>query len=63
MNSLPSWRCMAEQMPEMLPAGSFSSVAGTLFGGIHPDTGRAYAVIEPELGGWGGSARKDGNPE
>jgi N-methylhydantoinase B len=55
------WRCMAEQLPDMLPAGSFSSVAGTLFGGIHPDTGRAYAVIEPELGGWGGSANKDGN--
>jgi N-methylhydantoinase B len=55
------WRCIAEQLPDMLPAGSFSSVAGTLFGGIHPDTGRAYAVIEPELGGWGGSANKDGN--
>jgi N-methylhydantoinase B len=55
------WRCIAEQLPDRLPAGSFSSVAGTLFGGIHPDTGRAYAVIEPELGGWGGSANKDGN--
>lgn len=54
-------RCMAEQLPERLPAGSFSTVAGTLFGGIHPDTGRTYAVIEPELGGWGGSANKDGN--
>lgn len=55
-------RCVAEQLPERLPAGGFASVAGTLFGGTHPDTGRAYAVIEPELGGWGGSARKDGNP-
>jgi N-methylhydantoinase B len=55
-------RCLAQNMPERLPAGSFSSVCGTLFGGIHPDTGRAYAVIEPELGGWGGSLRKDGNP-
>jgi N-methylhydantoinase B len=55
-------RCMAEQMPELLPAGGFASVCGTLFGGIHPDTGRNYAVIEPELGGWGGSARQDGNP-
>lgn len=55
-------RCLAQHMPERVPAGSFSSVCGTLFGGIHPDTGRAYAVIEPELGGWGGSARKDGNP-
>ncbi len=55
-------RCMAPHMPDRLPAGSFSSICGTLFGGIHPDTGRTYAVIEPELGGWGGSARKDGNP-
>lgn len=55
------WRCLAENMPDRLPAGSFSSVAGTLFGGTHPDTGRAYAVIEPELGGWGGSPTSDGN--
>ncbi len=54
-------RCLAQHMPHQIPAGSFSSVCGTLFGGLHPDTGRAYAVIEPELGGWGGSARKDGN--
>ncbi len=56
------WRCLAEKLPDLLPAGSFSSVCGTLFGGTHPDTGRAYAVIEPELGGWGGSPISDGNP-
>jgi N-methylhydantoinase B len=56
------WRCLAPHMPDRLPAGSFSSVCGTLFGGIHPDTGRTYAVIEPELGGWGGSPTSDGNP-
>ncbi len=55
------WRCLAEQLPDLLPAGSFASVCGTLFGGTHPDTGRAYAVIEPELGGWGGSPTSDGN--
>ncbi len=55
-------RCLAQEMPERIPAGGFASVCGTLFGGIHPDTGRPYAVIEPEIGGWGGSARKDGNP-
>ena len=54
-------RCLAEAMADRLPAGSFSTVAGTLFGGVHPDTGRAYAVIEPELGGWGGSPTSDGN--
>ncbi len=54
-------RCLAEKLPQLLPAGGFASVCGTLFGGIHPDTGRAYAVIEPELGGWGGSPQADGN--
>jgi N-methylhydantoinase B len=55
------WRCLAPHMPELLPAGGFASVCGTLFGGAHPDTGRSYAVIEPELGGWGGSSTSDGN--
>jgi N-methylhydantoinase B len=55
-------RCLAEHMPDRLPAGGFASICGTLFGGIHPDTGRAYAVIEPELGGWGGSPAGDGMP-
>jgi N-methylhydantoinase B len=55
-------RAIAEHMPDSLPSGGFASICGTLFGGIHPDTGRTYAVIEPELGGWGGSARADGNP-
>jgi N-methylhydantoinase B len=54
-------RCLAQNMPDRLPAGSFASVCGTLFGGTHPDTGRPYAVIEPELGGWGGSPHADGN--
>jgi N-methylhydantoinase B len=55
-------RAIAEHLPDSLPSGGFASICGTLFGGIHPDTGRTYAVIEPELGGWGGSARADGNP-
>jgi len=55
------WRCLAPHMADRLPAGGFASVCGTLFGGIHPDTGRTYAVIEPELGGWGGSPTSDGN--
>ncbi len=56
------WRTLAEQMPEKLPAGNFASVCATLFGGVHPDTGRQYSVIEPEIGGWGGSVNSDGNP-
>ena len=53
-------RCLAQAMPKRVPAGGFASICGTLFGGVHPDTGRSYAVIEPEIGGWGGSHHADG---
>ena len=55
------WRCLAQHIPERLPAGHFSTVAGTFIGGIHPDTGRQYTIIEPQLGGWGASNERDGN--
>ncbi len=55
------WRCLAKHMPERLAAGHFASVCGTFIGGIHPDTGRQYTVIEPQLGGWGASFSGDGN--
>ncbi|MFI3905435.1 hydantoinase B/oxoprolinase family protein [Ochrobactrum sp. S1502_03] len=55
------WRCLAPHMPEKLPAGHFSSIAGTFIGGIHPDTGRQYTIIEPQIGGWGASEGRDGN--
>ncbi|HWK68743.1 MAG TPA: hydantoinase B/oxoprolinase family protein [Rhizobiaceae bacterium] len=55
------WRCLAQHMPERLAAGHFASVCGTFIGGIHPDTGRQYTIIEPQLGGWGASQAGDGN--
>lgn len=55
------WRCLAQHMPERLAAGHFASVCGTFVGGIHPDTGRQYTIIEPQLGGWGASGEGDGN--
>ena len=55
------WRCLAHHMPDKLAAGHFASVCGTFVGGIHPDTGRQYTVIEPQLGGWGASRGGDGN--
>jgi N-methylhydantoinase B len=55
------WRCLAPHMPDKLPAGHFSSIAGTFIGGIHPDTGRQYTIIEPQIGGWGAWAGHDGN--
>ena len=55
------WRCLAPQMPERLASGHFASVCGTFIGGTHPDTGRQYTIIEPQLGGWGASRAGDGN--
>ena len=55
------WRCLAPHIPERLPAGHFSSICGTFIGGIHPDTGRQYTIIEPQLGGWGAWEGNNGN--
>lgn len=55
------WRCLAQVIPERLASGHFGSVCGTFIGGIHPDTGRQYTIIEPQLGGWGGRDGADGN--
>lgn len=54
------WRCLAEQITDNLPSGNFSSICATIMGGIHPDTGRHYSIIEPELGGWGAGKGFDG---
>jgi N-methylhydantoinase B len=55
------WRCLAPHLGELLPAGSFASICGTFIGGPHPDTGRHFTIVEPQVGGWGGSAKHDGN--
>jgi N-methylhydantoinase B len=55
------WRCLAAHVPERLAAGHFSSICGTFIGGIHPDTGRQYTIVEPQIGGWGASGGRDGN--
>jgi N-methylhydantoinase B len=54
------WRCLAEAMPGRLPAGHFASICSTVLSGIHPDTGRPYTVVEPQVGGWGASSDHDG---
>ena len=55
------WRCLAPHLGERLPAGSFGSICGTFIGGPHPDTGRHFTIVEPQVGGWGASALRDGN--
>jgi N-methylhydantoinase B len=55
------WRCLAPHLGNRLPAGSFASICGTFIGGRHPDTGRHFTIVEPQVGGWGGSSTRDGN--
>ena len=55
------WRCLAPALGGLLPAGHFASICGTFIGGPHPDSGRHFTIVEPQVGGWGGSARGDGN--
>ncbi|HVW71207.1 MAG TPA: hydantoinase B/oxoprolinase family protein [Steroidobacteraceae bacterium] len=55
------WRCLAPHLGDRLPSGHFASICGTIIGGIHPDTGQRFTIIEPEVGGWGGAAGADGN--
>lgn len=54
------WRCIAQAMPERLPAGHFASICGTVIAGNHPDTGRRYTMVEPQMGGWGATVTRDG---
>lgn len=54
------WQCMARAIPGRLPAGSFSSIFGTVIAGLHPDTGRKYTMVEPQMGGWGATNDREG---
>ncbi len=54
------WQCMARAIPGRLPAGSFSSIFGTVIAGNHPETGRKYTMVEPQMGGWGATDDRDG---
>ena len=55
------WRCLAPHLGGRLPAGNFASICGTFIGGPHPDTGRHFTIVEPQVGGWGASPASDGN--
>lgn len=54
-------RCLAPHLPGLVPAGNFASICGTVVGGPHPDHGRHYTIVEPQLGGWGAQKGRDGN--
>ena len=53
-------RALAHHFPGVVPAGNFASICGTVMGGKHPDTGRHYTIVEPQIGGWGAWENTDG---
>ncbi len=54
------WKAMARAMPDRLPAGHFATIFGTVIAGRHPDTGRVYTMVEPQMGGWGATQTRAG---
>ena len=54
------WHCMAKAAPGLLPAGHFGTIFGTVIAGKHPETGRNYAMVEPQMGGWGATKDRPG---
>jgi len=54
------WQCLARAMPDRLPAGHFGTIGGVVIAGRHPDTGHPYTMVEPQMGGWGATATRDG---
>jgi N-methylhydantoinase B len=54
------WKALAPVLPQRLTAGHFLSVCGTVISGRHPDTGDLFILVEPQAGGWGAGAEKDG---
>jgi N-methylhydantoinase B len=54
------WKALAPHIPQRLTAGHFLSVCGLVLAGIHPDTGELFLLVEPQAGGWGAGATKDG---
>lgn len=54
------WKALASALPETLTAGSFVSVCATALSCTHPDSGEPTLLVEPQPGGWGANAEKDG---
>jgi len=54
------WKSLAPLVPDKLTAGHFLSVCATIVGGVHDETGATWLIVEPEAGGWGAGANKDG---
>ena len=53
------WHALFPVLPDRLTAGHHLSVCGTLIAGFN-DEGERFILVEPQAGGWGAGAAKDG---
>lgn len=53
------WQALFPVLPDRLTAGHHLSVCGTLVAGFN-DAGERFILVEPQAGGWGAGATKDG---
>lgn len=54
------WRALAPHVADRLGAGHMLSVCSVVFAGTHADTGKNTILVQPLVGGWGGSKDQDG---
>lgn len=53
------WQALFPVLPDRLTAGHHLSVCGTLIAGFD-EAGERFILVEPQAGGWGAGATKDG---
>jgi N-methylhydantoinase B len=53
------YRALAPHLPHRIPAGHQLSTCASIIGGRRED-GEYWLIVEPQLGGWGASAKADG---
>src|SRR5699024_11612917 len=54
------WKCLAPSIPSRLSAAHLLSVCSVTLSGNHHDTDEPFLIVEPSVGGWGGSDGQDG---
>jgi N-methylhydantoinase B len=54
------FKALAQGAPDAVPASSGGELPGYMMVGIHPDTGRLFAISNGESIGWGATAGHDG---
>jgi N-methylhydantoinase B len=54
------WKALAPRIQDKLSAGHFLSVCAEIIAGIDPRNKEYFVLVEPNPGGWGAAADKDG---